>query len=205
MNTPGTIRIVLVEDQTLVLGALAALIDLESDLQVIGRAANGSDAKSLITRERPDVVMSDIEMPGISGLELAQWIAKEDLPCQTIILTTFDRPGYVRRALDIGVRGFLLKDSPAEKLADAIRTVHRGGRCVDPELALRAWDEKDPLSDRERQVLRLAGQGHTSSEIAQSLHLTPGTIRNYLSEAIGKLGASNRVEAARLARQKGWL
>ena len=205
MNAPGTIRIVLVEDQTMVLGALAALIDLESDLQVVGRAACGEDARKLIERAQPDIVMSDIEMPGISGLELAQWVARQDHSCRVIILTTFDRPGYVRRALDAGVRGFLLKDSPAEKLADAIRTVHRGGRSIDPELAVRAWEEQDPLSDRERQVLRLAGQGQTSSEIAHSLHLTPGTIRNYLSEAIGKLGVTNRVEAARLARQKGWL
>lgn len=205
MNAPGTIRIVLVEDQTMVLGALAALIDLESDLQVVGRAASGEDARQLIEREQPDIVMSDIEMPGMSGLELAQWISRQEYSCRVIILTTFDRPGYVRRALDAGVRGFLLKDSPAEKLADAIRTVHRGGRSIDPDLAVRAWEEKDPLSDRERQVLRLAGQGQTSSEIAHSLHLTPGTIRNYLSEAIGKLGVTNRVEAARLARQKGWL
>ena len=127
------------------------------------------------------------------------------LATKVVILTTFARPGYLRRALDAGASGYLLKDAPSEKLADALRTVHRGGRAVDPELALEAWSEADPLNDRERQVLRLAGEGASAGDIAEPLKLSHGTVRNYLSEAIGKLGASNRIEAFRLARQKGWL
>ena len=201
-----SIRVLIAEDQSMVLGALAALLDLESDIEVVGRAENGRAALDLLARsDAPHIVLTDIEMPEMTGLELAQSISGSDSKCKVMILTTFGRPGYLRRALEAGVMGYLLKDSPAEKLADAIRTVHRGGRVIDPELAAQAWTEKDPLTDRERQVLRLAGEGRSSHEIADTLHLSRGTVRNYLSEAIGKLGASNRVEAARFARQKGWL
>ena len=139
------------------------------------------------------------------GLELAQRIARHELPVKVVIVTTFARAGFLRRALDAGVVGYLLKDAPAERLAEALRKVRHGGRAIDPELAVEAWGEADPLNDRERQVLRLAGEGRTSGEIAAQLNLSQGTVRNYLSEAIGKLGAGNRIEAARLARQKGWL
>ena len=138
-------------------------------------------------------------------MELAQRIARHELPVKVVIVTTFARAGFLRRALDAGVRGYLLKDAPAEQLADAIRQIQRGGRAIDPQLALEAWGEADPLSDRERQALRLAGEGLSASEIAQKLNLSHGTVRNYLSEAIGKLGVGNRIEAYRLARQKGWL
>jgi two-component system response regulator DesR len=158
-----------------------------------------------VQRLKPDVLVTDIEMPGITGLELVQRIQRYELPVKSIIVTTFARPGFLRRALDSGVCGYLLKDAPAENLAEALRTVHRGGRSIDPQLALEAWSEADPLNDRERQVLRLAGEGQSASDIATKLNLSHGTVRNYLSEAIGKLGAANRIEAYRLARQKGWL
>jgi two-component system response regulator DesR len=153
----------------------------------------------------PDFLVTVFEMPGLTGLELAQRVQRHELPIKVVILTTFARPGFLRRALDAGVCGYLLKDSPAEQLADAIRRVRHGGRAVDPQLAMDAWTESDPLNDRERQVLRLAGDGLSAGDIATLLNLSAGTVRNYLSEAIGKLGATNRIEASRLARQKGWL
>lgn len=151
------------------------------------------------------MLVTDIEMPGLTGLELAQRIQRQALPIKVVIVTTFARAGFLRRALDAGVSGYLLKDAPAEDLAEALRQVHRGGRAIDPQLALEAWSEADPLNDRERQVLRLAGEGRSAGEIAAQLRLSSGTVRNYLSEAIGKLGVGNRIEAYRLARQKGWL
>jgi len=204
------IRVLLAEDQAMVRGALSALLKLESDLEVIGTAADGEDAWAQIQRSvrdgiGPDVFVTDIEMPRLTGLELAQRIREHDLGCKVIILTTFARPGFLRRALDAGVSGYLLKDAPAEQLAEALRKVHRGGRAIDPQLALEAWSGDDPLNDRERQVLRLAGEGLSAGDIAEQLHLSQGTVRNYLSEAIGKLGVGNRIEAYRLARQKGWL
>jgi two-component system response regulator DesR len=199
------IRVLLAEDQAMVRGALSALLKLESDLDVIGSAADGEDAWLIAQKEKPDVVVTDIEMPRLTGLELAQRIRDRGLECKVVILTTFARPGFLRRALDAGVSGYLLKDAPADQLAEALRKVHRGGRAIDPQLALEAWSEADPLNDRERQVLRLAGEGQSAGDIAESLHLSQGTVRNYLSEAIGKLGVGNRIEAYRLARQKGWL
>ena len=199
------IRILLAEDQAMLRGALSALLSLESDLEVVGSAADGEAAWREVQRLKPDVLVTDIEMPGLTGLELAQRIARHELPVKVVIVTTFARAGFLRRALDAGVRGYLLKDAPAEQLADAIRNVQRGGRAIDPQLAIDAWGEADPLSDRERQALRLAGEGLSASEIAQQLNLSHGTVRNYLSEAIGKLGVGNRIEAYRLARPKGWL
>jgi two-component system response regulator DesR len=199
------IRVLLAEDQAMVRGALSALLNLESDIEVLGSAADGEAAWREVQRLKPDVLVTDIEMPGLTGLELAQRIQRHELPMKVIIVTTFARSGFLRRALDAGVSGYLLKDAPAENLAEALRTVHRGGRAIDPQLALEAWSEADPLNDRERQVLRLAGEGQSASDIASQLNLSHGTVRNYLSEAIGKLGAGNRIEAYRLARQKGWL
>ncbi|TAN05278.1 MAG: response regulator transcription factor [Rhodanobacteraceae bacterium] len=198
-------RVLLAEDQAMVRGALAALLALEPDIEVAGSAADGEAAWREVERVKPDILISDIEMPGLTGLELAQRIQRHGLPVKVVIVTTFARAGYLRRALDAGVSGYLLKDAPAEKLADSLRQVQRGGRAIDPELALEAWTEADPLNDRERQVLRLAGEGQSAGDIAQKLGLSHGTVRNYLSEAIGKLGVSNRIEAYRLARQKGWL
>ena len=199
------IRVLLAEDQAMVRGALSALLSLESDIEVLGSAADGEAAWSELQRFKPDVLITDIEMPGLTGLELAQRIQRQELPIKVIIVTTFARPGFLRRALDAGVSGYLLKDAPAENLAEALRTVHRGGRSIDPQLALEAWSQADPLNDRERQVLRLAGEGQSAGDIATQLNLSHGTVRNYLSEAIGKLGVTNRIEAYRLARQKGWL
>lgn len=199
------IGVLLAEDQAMVLGALSALLKLESDIDVRGTAADGEIAWRELQRLKPDVLVTDIEMPGLTGLELAQRVQRHQLATKVIIVTTFARGGFLRRALDAGACGYLLKDSPAEQLAEAIRQVHRGGRAIDPQLALDAWGEADPLNDRERQVLRLAGEGLTAGEIAAQLHLSQGTVRNYLSESIGKLGVGNRIEAYRLARQKGWL
>lgn len=199
------IRILLAEDQAMVRGALSALLGLEPDIEVLGAAADGESAWRELQRLQPDVLVTDIEMPGLTGLELAQRIQRQGLPVRVVIVTTFGRAGFLRRALDAGVAGYLLKDAPAEDLAQALRTVHRGGRAIDPQLALDAWSDADPLNDRERQVLRLAGEGMPAADIAAQLKLSHGTVRNYLSEAIGKLGANNRIEAYRSARQKGWL
>lgn len=199
------IRVVIAEDQKMVLGALAALLEIDGDLEVVGRAQDGQSALTICRELKPDVLLTDIEMPRMTGLELAAVVKREMPGTRIIILTTFARGGYLRRALEAGASGYLLKDSPAEHLANAVRRVKAGGRVVDPELAAEAWSEPDPLTDRERQVLRLAGEGQTSAEIAGELHLSDGTVRNYLSEAISKLGAGNRVEAARIAREKGWL
>jgi two-component system response regulator DesR len=199
------IRVLIAEDQSMVLGALAALLELEPDIDVVGQAHDGQEALDLVEKNRPDVILTDIEMPRMTGLEMAAELKRRRHPARVVILTTFARSGYLRRALDAGAAGYLLKDAPAERLAEAVRRVHAGLRSVDPELAAAAWEEPDPLTDRERQVLRLAAEGHSSARIASELHLSEGTVRNYLSEAISKMGAENRVEAARIARQKGWL
>jgi two-component system response regulator DesR len=205
-RSPAPIRVLLAEDQTMLRGALAALLNLESDITVIAQAANGREALKLSQQHSPDVVITDIEMPGRSGLELADDLKSIASSPRVIILTTFARPGYLRRALDAGARGYLLKDRPASELAEAVRRVHAGMRAIDPALAAEAWEaEQDPLSDRERQILRSAGDGRSSGEIAAELHLSEGTVRNYLSDAISKLGAANRVDAARIARDRGWL
>ena len=199
------IRVLLAEDQAMVRGALTALLKLEPDIDVVGSAADGEEAWRALQQLKPDLLVTDIEMPGLTGLELAQRVQRHELPSKVVIVTTFARAGFLRRALDAGVSGYLLKDAPAEQLADALRKVHRGGRAIDPQLAVEAWSEADPLNDRERQVLRLAGEGLSAGDIAARLNLSQGTVRNYLSEAIGKLGVGNRIEAFRLARQKGWL
>lgn len=191
-----SIRVVIAEDQAMVRGALAALLALDGGLEIAGQAGTGREALAMVLAELPDVLLTDIEMPELTGLELAVRVA---------ILTTFARPGYLRRALDAGVSGYLLKDGPSSELANAIRRIKTGVRVIDPELAAEAWTESDPLTDRERQVLRYAGEGAGGPEIAERLNLSEGTVRNYLSEAISKLGASNRTEAARIARHKGWL
>jgi two-component system, NarL family, response regulator DesR len=200
-----TITVVIAEDQSMVLGALAALLEIESDVRVVGQARNGKEALQLILQLQPHVLLTDIEMPEMTGLEVAAELKQRGASTRVIILTTFSRPGYLRRAMEAGAAGYLLKDAPAATLADALRRVSGGHRVIDPELATEAWTEEDPLSDRERQVLRLAADGASSGDIAGALRLSEGTVRNYLSEAISKLGANNRVEAARIARVKGWL
>lgn len=200
------IRVVLAEDQAMVRGALAALLEIEPDIEVCAKAANGREALTAIAKQKPDVLVTDIEMPEMTGLTLAAEVQSRFPQTRVVILTTFARPGYLRRALDAGAKGYLLKDRPSAELADAVRRVHQGMRVIDPDLAAEAWDSgPDPLTDRERQILWRAGEGKSTAEIADELHLSEGTVRNYLSEAISKLGASNRVEAARIARAKGWL
>ena len=200
-----TIRVVIAEDQGMVLGALAALLEIEGDISVAARALDGREALDAVLAHKPDVFITDIEMPKMTGLEVAAELKRLRTGTRVVIVTTFARSGYLRRALEAGASGYLLKDRPAEELADAVRRVHQGLRVIDPELATEAWGELDPLTDRERQVLRLAGEGKASGDIAGELGLSEGTVRNYLSEAISKLGAGNRVEAARIARTKGWL
>jgi two-component system response regulator DesR len=199
------IRLIIAEDQGMILGALAALLSLESDLEVVAQAHGGEEALALVLQHRPDVLVTDIEMPGMSGLELAAAVRAAGVPTRIVIVTTFARAGYLRRALDAGVHGYLLKDAPTAQLVEAIRTAVAGGRTIDPQLAVQSWSEADPLTDRQRTVLRYASEGLSASVIGEKLGLSEGTVRNYLSEAIGKLGASNRIEAARIARDRGWL
>jgi len=206
MSAVKKIRVLLAEDQTMLRGALSSLLELEPDICVVAQAANGREAQRLNRELRPDIIVTDIEMPQMTGLEFAASLKESDSKARVIILTTFARPGYLRRALDAGARGYLLKERPASELAEAIRRVHSGLRAVDPALAAEAWGaDEDPLSERERQILQRAGDGRSSAEIAAELRLSEGTVRNYLSEAIAKLGAANRVDAARIARTRGWL
>ncbi len=198
------IRVVIAEDQAMVLGALAALLEMEGDIKVIAQVRNGRLAYEAVRANCPDVLITDIEMPEMTGLELVAQL-KGRSSTKVVVVTTFARPGYLRRAIDAGALGYLLKDSPARELAEAVRRVYAGQRVINSELAAEALGEPDPLTDRERQVLRLAGDGASSEEIAKRLGLSDGTVRNYLSEAIGKLGAANRIDAARIARAKGWL
>ena len=204
VGTRKMIRVVIAEDQAMVLGALAALLEMEGDIKVIAQVRNGRQAYEAVRANCPDVLITDIEMPEMTGLELVAQL-KGRSATKIVVVTTFARPGYLRRAIDAGALGYLLKDSPARELADAVRRVYAGLRVINSELAAEALGEPDPLTDRERQVLRLAGDGASSEEIAKRLGLSDGTVRNYLSEAIGKLGAANRVDAARIARAKGWL
>lgn len=197
-------KILLAEDQSMVRGALAALLSMEEGFEIT-QAEDGDRAWLLMKQNSYDILLTDIEMPGRSGLELAQWVLQQKLPTKTIIITTFGRSGYIRRAIDMGVSGFLLKDAPSEQLIQAIYKVMDRKRVIDGELAMMALGESDPLNDKERRALRLAAEGKTTAEIAVVLCLSEGTVRNYLSEAIAKLHAANRVDAARIARQKGWI
>jgi two-component system response regulator DesR len=200
------IRVLLAEDQTMVRGALAALLALEGDIEIVAEVGRGDDVVPAALASHPDVALLDIEMPGIDGLTAAAEL-KAKLPgCRALILTTFGRPGYLRRAMESGAVGFLLKDAPSTQLAAAIRRTAAGERIVDPALAMAALSEgANPLTDREREVLAVSAHGASIAEIADRLALSEGTVRNYLSVAIQKLNAHNRVEAARLAEQKGWL
>jgi two-component system response regulator DesR len=199
------IKILIAEDQSMVLGALSALLDMEEDFEVIEKATNGKDALVKSGQQSIDIILTDIEMPYMTGIELAQELQKINYPGKVMILTTFARGGYLRRAMAAGVRGYLLKDAPADSLADAVRKIHAGKIIVAPELVTEAWAVIDPLSDNERKVLRFSLEGHSTKEIADLTCLSAGTVRNYLSEATSKLGAKNRIEAARIAKQKGWL
>jgi two-component system response regulator DesR len=201
-----TVRVLLAEDQAMVRGALSALLSLEPDIEIVAEASRGDEVLPAALDALPDVALLDIEMPGGDGLSAAAQL-KERLPaCRVIILTTFGRAGYLQRAMESGASGFMLKDAPATELASAIRRVAGGERVVDPGLAAAALSEGgDPLTDRERDVLRASADGATTGDVAAKLYLSEGTVRNYLSTAIKKLGSRNRVEAARLAEKKGWL
>ena len=200
------ISVLLAEDQAMVRGALAGLLSLEPDIEVVAQVARGDEVLAAALGQRPDVALLDIEMPGIDGLQAAALLRTELPECKVLILTTFGRPGYLRRAMEQGAAGFLLKDAPSEELARAIRRAVRGERVVDPGLAAAALSEgPSPLTPREYDVLAAARQHGTVSDIASALHLSSGTVRNYLSAAIGKTGARNRAEAIRAAEERGWL
>ena len=200
------IRLLLADDQALVRGALAALLEMEGDLEVAAQLADGTEVAETVARERVDVALLDIEMPGLYGIEAARAIAAGGTGCRSLIVTTFGRPGYLRRALEAGASGFVVKDTPAEQLAEAVRAVHAGQRVVDPSLAAETLvSGANPLTDRERDVLRAALDGSSVRQIAAALFLSPGTVRNHLSSAIGKTHAANRTEAALTARDNGWL
>ena len=199
-------RVLLAEDQGMVRGALAALLQLEEDIEVVAEVARGDEVLAAALESQPDVALLDIEMPGSSGLEAAQAVSQQLPSCRIAILTTFGRSGYLRQAMESGAAAFLLKDAPAADLAVAIRRVMAGERVVDPELALSALsDGSNPLTNRERDVLKASLDGASIADIAARLYVTDGTVRNHLSTAIQKLGAQNRIEAARLAEAKGWL
>jgi two-component system, NarL family, response regulator DesR len=203
--TAHKIRVVIAEDQRMVLGALAALLSLEDDIEVVAQAADGTGALAMVREHQPDVLITDVEMPLMSGLDVAR-LLQGQTAARVIVLTNFARAGYLRRALEAGVSGYVLKAQPAHELADAVRRVHRGLRVIDPQLAAESWSgDADPLSPRQREILQLATEGVSTADIAARLGLSAGTIRNYLSEAILKLGAANRIDAARIARGRGWL
>ncbi|MBO9596968.1 MAG: response regulator transcription factor [Cohnella sp.] len=198
-------RVLLAEDQGMLRGALSALLDLEPDIEVVGQAENGEQALDMIRKLKPDLCVLDIEMPVMTGLDVAERLRADNDPCLVIILTTFSRAGYFQRAMKAGARGFLLKDSPIDELAASLRNVFAGKRAVSPELALSFWETENPLTEREREVLRLARDGMSAGDIAGQLFLTAGTVRNYWSEAIQKLEAKNRVDAIAIAAKNGWL
>jgi len=200
------IRVLLAEDQAMVRGALAALLALEGDIEIVAEIGRGDEVATVALATKPDVALLDIEMPGCDGITAAAALHAKLPSCRVLILTTFGRPGYLRKAMESGVVGFLLKDAPSAQLATAIRRAIAGERIVDPTLAMAALSEgNNPLTERERNVLAAATGGASISEIASSLSLSEGTVRNYLSVAIQKLNAHNRVEAAHIAEQKGWL
>jgi two-component system, NarL family, response regulator DesR len=197
------IRIVLAEDQQMLLGALGSLLDLKEDMEVVGKADNGEAAVDMVQRLNPDICIMDIEMPTKSGLDAAEELKNH--PCRIIILTTFARSGYFERARKAGVSGYLLKDSPSEDLANSIRTIMDGRRVYAPELIDMVYDSRNPLTEREKEVMKLISDGKTTKQIASALFLTNGTVRNYISSVLDKLEVSNRIEAITLCREKGWL
>nr|WP_277816255.1 response regulator transcription factor [Microbacterium ginsengiterrae] len=197
---------VIVDDQAMLRGALAALLELEDDLSVIGVAGDGAEAVRVVAETAPDVCLMDIQMPGVDGITATREVRAAHAGTRVLIVTTFARPGYLRAALDAGASGFVVKDAPAEQLADAVRRVHAGLRVVDPALAEASlFEGANPLSEREQQVLRLAADGRSAAAIAAEVFLSPGTVRNNLSAAIGKVGATNRAQAVRIAQDKGWI
>lgn len=199
------INVLVVEDQQMVREAISALVGLDPFINVVGQAQDGKAALTFLQEHDVDIVLSDIEMPNITGIELAESLQKNNASLKTMIMTTFSKAGYIKRAMNAGVYAFILKEAPSEQLINAIKSVQQGKKVIDPELALLALSDTDPLNDKERKALKLAGDGLKTHDIAAKLFLSEGTVRNYLSEAISKLNAVNRVDAARIAQQKGWL
>ena len=201
-----SIRLLLADDQALVRGALAALLDLESDLEVVAEVGRGDEVVAAALEHRPDVALLDVEMPGLDGIAATAELRMHVPSCRVMIVTTFGRPGDLRRAIDAGADGFVVKDTPARQLADAVRRVDMGLRVVDPTLATETLTEGiSPLTAREHEVLRAAAAGGTAARLAAALHLSEGTVRNHLSAAIGKTGTTTRAEAVRVAEERGWL
>lgn len=196
------IRIIIAEDQQMLLGALGSLLNLEEDMEVVGKASNGKEALALVETFQPDVCIMDIEMPGMTGLEAAEHL--KDKNCKVIILTTFSRSGYFQRALKAGVKGYLLKDSPSEELANSIRNIMAGKRIYAPELMDDLYSEENPLTEREKEVLGLVAEGMNTKEIADQLSIKTGTVRNYISTILEKLDVKNRIEAITQSKEKGW-
>ena len=200
------IRVLIADDQAMVRGALAALLSLEDDIEVVAQAAHGDEALAIARTTDIDVALLDIEMPRLDGIETTAAIVREGLEVRCLIVTTFGRPGYLRRALDAGPSGFVVKETPAEKLAEAVRKIHAGQRVVDPALATESlFEGANPLTEREQEILRIARDGDKISSIAKKVHLSEGTVRNYLSSAIHKTGAATRAAAAKRADERGWL
>lgn len=202
----STIKILLADDQQLVREALSALLSLQADIEVVGSCGRGDQVLDLARQAQPDVVLLDIEMPGMDGISVAQQLKEHHLPCRSLILTTFGRPGYLARALETGASGFMVKDTPASQLAEAIRKIHAGRRVLDPQLAAESLAVgPNPLTDREKEVLQAAKEGASIVTLAARLHLSQGTVRNHLSSSIAKLNAENRFDAAYRAQENGWL
>ncbi|MBS4197176.1 response regulator transcription factor [Lederbergia citri] len=199
------IRIVIAEDQRILRGALGALLDFEDDLEVVGQAENGEEALKLVKELNPDICIMDIEMPLKSGLEVASELKQLKSPAKVIILTTFARPGYFERAMKAGVHGYLLKDGSIDELAGAIRKVMEGKREYALELMMNSYNEDNPLTEREQEILKLAAAGKTGKEISETLFLSQGTVRNYMSEILQKLDSKNKIEAISVAQEKGWI
>ncbi|MFS2090721.1 response regulator [Paenarthrobacter nicotinovorans] len=201
-----TIRLVIADDQALVRGALAALLGLEEDIEVVAELADGAGVVSAVLEHAADVAMLDVEMPGLDGISAAAAVRRAVPTCRVLMVTTFDRPGYLRRAMQAGASGFVVKDTPARQLAEAVRRVHSGLRVVDPMLAAESLTSGDsPLTEREVEVLKAASDGGTVADIAKAAMLSEGTVRNYLSAAMAKTGGRTRAEAVRLAHENGWL
>ncbi|MDQ0156199.1 response regulator transcription factor [Robertmurraya andreesenii] len=199
------IRVIIAEDQRMLRGALGALLNLEDDIEVIAEVGNGEEAFKSILSLQPDVCLMDIEMPIKTGLDVAEELKQLGSPCKIIILTTFARPGYFKRAVNAGVHGYLLKDGPSDELAETIRKVTQGKREYAPELVFGSLQEENPLTEREREIMKLVAEGKTAKEISAELFLSSGTVRNYISEVINKLNVKNRIEAISIAQEKGWL
>ncbi|SHF13502.1 two component transcriptional regulator, LuxR family [Seinonella peptonophila] len=198
-------KIFIAEDQGMLRDALSALLELEEDIEVIGKAEDGYKALEQITQLNPDLCILDIEMPKMTGLEVAKQLKKKHHPCKVVIVTTFARTGYLQRAMKAGVKGYLLKDLPITQLADSLRKIDQGARIISPELSFSFWEEENPLTEREQEILQRISKGETVKEIAQHLYLSNGTVRNYISEILQKLEVKNRIEAITVAEEKGWI